>query len=61
MQAESPRLKAEVPDEVPLPNAPLARVLAQIRFPPILSIRKADSVADFQEALRTEYPNLRRD
>lgn len=44
--------------EVPLPRAPLARVIAQARFPPILAIRNPDKVAVFQEALRETYPNL---
>ena len=44
--------------EVPLPRAPLARVIAQVRFPPILTIRDPDKVAVFQEALREVYPNL---
>lgn len=44
--------------EVPLPNAPLARVVAQARFPPILSIRNPDWAAAFQEELRETYPHL---
>ena len=60
MQVEPTPLCAESPAEVPLTNAPLARVIAQVRFPPILSIHKADSVAEFQEALRADYPHLQR-
>ena len=60
MQAEPISLATEIPAEVPLPAAPIVRVIAQIRFPPILSIRKEDSVADFQEALRADYPHLQR-
>lgn len=44
--------------EVPLAHAPLARVIAQIRFPSILAIRNPDKVAVFQEALRSIYPHL---
>ena len=44
--------------EVPLARAPLARVIAQARFPPILAIRIPDKVAVVQEALRETYPNL---
>ena len=44
--------------EVPLTRAPLARVIAQARFPPILAIRIPDKVAVVQEALRDTYPNL---
>jgi uncharacterized protein (TIGR04255 family) len=46
------------PSEVPLPRAPLARVIAQVRFPEILSIRNPDNVAAFQDALRASYPML---
>jgi uncharacterized protein (TIGR04255 family) len=51
-------LTAPPPQEVPLKNAPLIRVIAQVRFPPILSIEKKDFVASFQEAIREEYPIL---
>ena len=47
--------------EVPLTRAPLARVIAQARFPPILAIRDPDKVAVLQEALREFYPNLSQD
>lgn len=46
------------PKEVQLPSAPLARVIAQARFAPILAIRNPDKVASFQEAIRTTYPIL---
>jgi uncharacterized protein (TIGR04255 family) len=49
------------PKEVPLPRAPLARVIAQVRFPEILSIRNPDKVASFQEELRAQYPILTQD
>lgn len=60
MLAEPTPLGAESPAEVPLRDAPLERVIAQVRFPPILSIHKTDGVADFQEALRADYPHLHR-
>ena len=47
--------------EVPLPQAPLVRVIAQARFPAILAIRNPDRVAEFQEILRTTYPVLSQD
>jgi uncharacterized protein (TIGR04255 family) len=47
------------PVEVPLPHAPLVRVVAQVRFPPVLSIESRDFVAPFQEAVRERYPILR--
>ena len=46
------------PNEVPLPDAPLVRVISQVRFPPILAIRNPDVVAVFQELLRDTYPNM---
>ncbi|MBW4674410.1 MAG: TIGR04255 family protein [Desmonostoc geniculatum HA4340-LM1] len=51
-------LTAPPPQEVPLKDAPLVRVIAQVRFPPILSIEKKDFVGSFQEAIREEYPIL---
>jgi uncharacterized protein (TIGR04255 family) len=50
---------AETPAEVPLARAPLVRVIAQLRYPEILSVEKRDFVAPFQEAIRAEYPILR--
>ena len=51
-------LTAPPPEEVPLKDAPLIRVIAQVRFPPILSIEKRDFVGSFQEAIREKYPIL---
>lgn len=48
-----------VPQEVPLKNAPLVRVIAQLKFPMIASIEKQDFIAGFQEAIRNDYPALR--
>jgi uncharacterized protein (TIGR04255 family) len=47
--------------EIPLPRAPLALVVAQIRFPVIASIASAEFIAPFQEALRAEYPIMRQE
>jgi uncharacterized protein (TIGR04255 family) len=44
------------PADVPLGRAPLVRVLAQIRFPAILSIGDAVAVASFQDRIRAKYP-----
>jgi uncharacterized protein (TIGR04255 family) len=52
-------ITSAVPAEVPLPDAPLVRVIAQVRFPQVLSIEKRDFVAPFQETIRTQYPILR--
>jgi uncharacterized protein (TIGR04255 family) len=46
------------PPEVHLARAPIVRVIGQIRFPPILSIRKSDTIIPFQERIRGEYPLL---
>jgi uncharacterized protein (TIGR04255 family) len=48
--------------EVPLTNAPLALVLAQLRFPQVASITTDEGfIGPFQEAIRKEYPVLRRE
>jgi len=52
-------LTSDLPAELPLPSAPLVRVIAQVRFPQVLSIEKRDFVAPFQEAIRSQYPVLR--
>jgi uncharacterized protein (TIGR04255 family) len=52
-------LVAVPPKEIPLRNAPLVRVIAQVRFPVIVSIEKREFIAPFQEALRGTYPALR--
>lgn len=49
------------PPEIPLPQAPLVRVIAQVRFPLIASIERREFIASFQEALRTTYPVLRQE
>lgn len=43
--------------EVPLPRAPLALVIAQVRFPEIASIARPEFVGPYQEELRRKYPN----
>lgn len=52
---------AGLPVEVPLPRAPLIRVIAQVRFPLIASVENRDFIAPFQEAIREEYPILRQE
>lgn len=49
------------PEEVPLQAAPLVRVIAQLRFPEILSVEQRDFVAPFQEATRDTYAVLRQE
>lgn len=48
-------------ERIPLPGAPIARVVAQVRFPPILSIADEEFVAPFQERLRKQYPGYTRE
>ena len=50
-----------LPSEIPLPRAPLVRVLCQIRFPAVLSVESQEFVAPFQEELRQQYPILRQE
>ncbi|NMQ29137.1 TIGR04255 family protein [Candidatus Accumulibacter phosphatis] len=52
---------AALPAEVPLKDAPLVRVIAQFRFPEILSVEQRDFVAPFQEAIRRTYSVLRQE
>ena len=52
-------LTGRAPAAVPLKDAPLVRVLAQVRFPPITSIERPEFIAPFQEAIRATYPVLR--
>lgn len=52
-------LTAPPPAEVPLPRAPLVRVIAQVRFPLIISIERREFIAPLQEVLRASYPVLR--
>lgn len=54
-------LIAAPPPEVPLPEAPLVRVIAQVRFTPILSVEKREFIAPFQEVIRGTYPILRQE
>ena len=45
--------------EVPLTRAPLVNVIVQVRFPAVMKIEDSAFVANFQEAIRTDYPILR--
>lgn len=54
-------LFGEVPDRVLLSNAPLVRVLGQVKFPRIAKIVEESYIADFQEAIRDEYPHFHGD
>lgn len=48
-------------EEVPLEPAPLVKVLAQVRFPAVAAISRAEFIAPFQEKLRKRYPVMRKD
>ena len=61
MSAEHDPILAPPPEEVPLPRAPLVRVIAQVRFSTILEAQRSEFVAPFQEAIRADYPILRRE
>ena len=54
-------LVAPIPAEIPLPDAPLVRVIAQVRFPLVIAIQQREFVAPFQEAIRKRYPVLRQE
>ncbi len=55
---KTPKLLSPAPvTEVHLPRAPLARVIAEVRFPPIHAIRSPDGADRFQKALRDPYLN----
>ncbi|MGX9966103.1 TIGR04255 family protein [Roseomonas sp. F4] len=49
------------PNEVALIHAPLARVIAQVRFPPILALENAAEISGFQKTIREYYPVLRKE
>lgn len=49
------------PARILLDPDPLVRVVAQVRFAPVLSIREPSFIAPFQEAIRGDYPLARRE
>ncbi|MCE9583617.1 MAG: TIGR04255 family protein, partial [Planctomycetes bacterium] len=61
MTAHDDPILAPLPKEVPLANAPLVRVIAQVRFPLVVAIERRDFIAPFQEAIRAKYPVLRQE
>lgn len=54
--SENNPFSGAVPETVPLPHTPLSGVLAQVRFPEVLSIGNGDFIAGFQERIRKLYP-----
>ena len=53
-----PPLGGAAPPEVPLARLPLARVVMQVRFSPVLRIESRDGIAAFQEEVRNNYPHF---
>lgn len=51
-------LGGEPPEEIPLEKSPLLRVIAQLQFAPIamMDLPNSSVVANFQEAVRRDYP-----
>jgi uncharacterized protein (TIGR04255 family) len=47
------------PEQVSLPQAPLVRVIAQVRFPKSLAVEERATAAAFQKLVQVEYPVLR--
>ena len=47
--------------EIPLPEAPLIAVVAQVRFPPIVSITREEFIGPFQERVRPDFPVMRQE
>ncbi|QAX31322.1 TIGR04255 family protein [Leisingera sp. NJS204] len=50
-----------IPERVLLRDAPLVRVLGQVRFTKIAKIAEESYIANFQEAIRTAYPRFHSD
>ncbi len=50
-----------VPDRIPLEPDPLVRVVAQVRFVPVLSVREQGFIAPFQEDIRAAYPLVQKE
>lgn len=48
----------ETPERIHLGADPLAKVVAQVRFARVLSVREQSFVAPFQEAIRHAYPQF---
>jgi uncharacterized protein (TIGR04255 family) len=53
--------KGDIPQSIILKDAPLVRVLGQVRVPKIAKIGDEEYIANFQEELRRDYPHFTRD
>jgi uncharacterized protein (TIGR04255 family) len=49
------------PPEIPLPRAPLVRVIGQVMFSPVLGLAAPTTLAPFQERIRATYPFMDRE
>ncbi len=56
-----PPLSGPPPEEVHLKNAPLAQVICQVRFAPVLALGQPSGIVGFQESVRADYPLLEQD
>ena len=54
-------LFGDIPKRELLSEAPLVRVLGQVRFTKIVKIAEEPYIADFQEAVRKDYPHFQSD
>ncbi len=54
-------LRTATPEEIHLDNAPLLRVIGQIRFPLVESINDGKFIGPFQEDVKGMFPILRKD
>jgi uncharacterized protein (TIGR04255 family) len=53
-------VQGRAPAEIPLPEAPLVSVIAQVRFPTLLTVPVSERIIGFHEAIRDRYPYLDR-
>lgn len=51
-------LQGAIPADSFIPNAPLVSVVAQIQFSPIAKIQQLEGIAQFQDKIRQEYPEM---
>lgn len=58
MTLEDDPLVGPAPPEVHLTNAPLVRVIAQVRFSRVLAVQSSEQIAPVQQAIGSEYPVL---
>lgn len=61
MTTNSFPLSGSIPKDIPLERSPLVRVLAQVRYAPILAVNSPEKVAIFQELIKESYPLLKQE